>query len=346
MTGFFHQDFLQTFARHLKETGHWAAALGQMVLVGLKDDKNRFPLTWSDRAKKIASIVGWTVNAEFPQGNPRTATAILEFWSNDWVALSARLRKGEPGLHPELLERPILKLGQLLVQLPWIVGMQNNSNAAINNLRRFGARRDEARVETRRIEERLGKLFKDRGFKVAVSWHPPLENYSDAGEVDLICARDSVFFVIEIKSTFLRRTQRDTWRHETTTLRKAGQQLRSKVAAVRSALAAETELASLLGVDGTTSTQNIIGWIVDTSIECDHQRFNGFLKVSLEELLIALRDDRHLLDDPDGLLSGRKRRSQPKLQGDVRQKSTLYPEGFTSVRFIEVIECESVWDEK
>ena len=39
----------------------------------------------------------------------------------------------------------------------------------------------------------------------------------------------------------------------------------------------------------------IQGWIVDTSIECDHQRFCGFLKVSLEEVLIALRDDRHLL---------------------------------------------------
>jgi hypothetical protein len=38
---------------------------------------------------------------------------------------------------------------------------------------------------------------------------------------------------------------------------------------------------------------------IDTSIECDHQRFGGFLKVSLEELLIALRDNRHLLHDPD-----------------------------------------------
>lgn len=347
MTGFFRQDFLQLFARHLKESGHWATALGRMALNGIMaDNQNRFPLTWSDRSDKIASIVSWTVNAEFPQGNPRIAAAILDFWSNDWVALSARLRKGEPGLHPELLERPIFKFGQLLVQLPWIVGLQRNSTAAINNLRRLGARRDEARAETRRIEERLGKLFEGRGFRVVLSWHPPVANYADAGEVDLICARDGVVIVVEIKSTFLRRTQREVWRHETTTLRKAGQQLRRKVAAVRRALAEEIELASLLGIDGTVATQNIIGWIVDTSIECDHQRFNGFLKVSLEELLIALRDERHLLDDPDGLLSGRKRGSQPELKSDVRQKSTLYPEGFTSVRFIEVIECESVWDEK
>ncbi|UUZ67083.1 hypothetical protein LP416_19415 [Polaromonas sp. P2-4] len=48
------------------------------------------------------------------------------------------------------------------------------------------------------------------------------------------------------------------------------------------------------------------GWIVDTSIECDHQCFSGFLKVSLEEVLIALRDDRRLLNDPDGLLSQKR----------------------------------------
>ena len=33
------------------------------------------------------------------------------------------------------------------------------------------------------------------------------------------------------------------------------------------------------------------GWIVDTSIECDHECFNGFLKISVEEMIIALRDD-------------------------------------------------------
>ena len=39
-------------------------------------------------------------------------------------------------------------------------------------------------------------------------------------------------------------------------------------------------------------------------IEHDHERFGGYLKVSLDELIIALRDDRHLLSDPAGLRSG------------------------------------------
>ena len=44
-------------------------------------------------------------------------------------------------------------------------------------------------------------------------------------------------------------------------------------------------------------------WIVDSSIECYHQRFDGFLKIPLKELLIALRDDRHLLHHPDGMFA-------------------------------------------
>ena len=347
MSALFQRDFLENFVLNLKESGHWVVALGRLALDGLVDgNQNRFPLTWSDREAKIANIVGWTVNADSPQGNPLIAAAILDFWTSDWVALSERLRKGESGLHPELFERPILKLGNLLVQLPWLVGLQNNSTAAINNLRRLGARRGEASGETRRIEERLGRLFEAQGFRVAVNWHPPAESYPNAGEVDLICARDGIVLVMEVKSTFLRRAQRDAWLHATTTLRKAGQQLSRKVTAVRRVLAEEIELASLLGVDGLETALAIHGWIVDTSIEHDHQLFGGFLKVSREEILIALRDDRHLLNDPDGILSGRYPEAGSEQMNDARQKMTLYPKGFSAARFIEVIENESVWDEK
>lgn len=347
MSAFFQRDFLQTFAQNLKESGHWVAALGRLALDGLVNgNQNRFPLTWSDREAKIANIVGWTVNAYSPQGSPLVAAAILDFWTSDWVALSERLRKGESGLHPELIERPILKLGQLLVQLPWLVGLQNNSTAAINNLRRLGARRGEAGGETRRIEERLGRLFEVRGFKVVLNWHPPMENHPKAGEVDLICARDGIVLVMEVKSTFLRRSQRDAWLHATTTLRKAGQQVSRKVSAVRRALSEEVGLASSLGIDNLAAPLTMHGWIVDTSIEHDHQRFSGFLKVSLEEVLIALRDDRHLLNDPDGIISGRHQDIESEKVNDARQQLTLYPEGFSAVRFIEVIENESVWDEK
>jgi hypothetical protein len=347
MTAFFNADFMLPYLRSLEETGDTRRALGRLAVGGLlhSDMQNRFPITWSDRAAKIARITGWTVTKEFPQGSAKAAEAILDFWTIDWAGLSARLRKGEAGLHPELSERPILKIGRYLFQLPWVVAIQNNASAAINNLRRLGARRPEARDETQRIEERLAKLFEHRGFSVALNYQPQRIAEDDPGEADLICARDGHVLVLEIKSTFLRRSQKDAWLHGKTTLRKAGLQLRRKVQAVENALISEESLASLLDIEPGMSRLPIRGWIVDTSIEHDHERFSGYLKVSLEEVIIALRDDRHLLNDPAGLLSGAAESTDRFQPPDSEVAQTLYPGAFSASRFIEVIECEAVWDE-
>jgi hypothetical protein len=69
----------------------------------------------------------------------------------------------------------------------------------------------------------------------------------------------------------------------------------------------------------------------------------GFLKVSVEELLIALRDDRHLLNDPEGLLAGNYGEDRSREADTSRATWTLYPDGFSAERFIEVIETEAVW---
>ncbi|TAH47134.1 MAG: hypothetical protein EYC67_07575 [Betaproteobacteria bacterium] len=347
MSAHFQRDFLMAYAGHLADSGHCIAALNRLAMEGLADGlQNRLPLTWSDRETKIANIVGWTVSAEFPQGNPRAAAAILDFWTTDLHAMGKRLRDRTAGLQPEFCERPILKQGQTLIQLPWVVGLQNNSTAAINNLRRLGARRGETGVETRRIEERVGLLFEQRGFRVALNWHPRDEDAMNAGEIDLICARDDIVIVMEVKSTYLRRSQRDAWLHATTTLRKAGQQLRKKVAAVRAALVQPSELGALLGIDAASSEPAIHGLIVDTSIECDHQQFGGYLKVSVEEVLIALRDERHLLRDlPDGLAGDDSGPNTARPAEQASTTSSLYPEGFDAAGFLSVIRRGAVWDD-
>lgn len=337
MNLFFQRDFLETFVKHLRSTGNWAMALSMLASNGLRDgNQNRSPLTWSSRDDKIAKMVGWTVTAEHPQGNPRHAAAIVDFWTSDWSKLATQLRNSAAGLKPDLFERPILKMGQTLLQLPWVVGLQNNSTAAINNLRRLGARRNEARAETQRIEIQLGAMLEQRGFKVVLNWNPPVGPEGNAGEVDVICARDGMVLVLEVKSTYLRRSQQDAWQHETTTLRKAGQQLQRKVAAVQQALVDQPELAQRLGLEAGAPATTMCAWIVDTSIECDHQRFGGFLKVSLEELLIALRDDRHLLHDPEGLFA----QTTPS---EHAKRQSLYPQGFSAERLIEVVETQAVW---
>lgn len=339
---FFLLDFIVPFVAGAERTGDWIRSLRELAFGGLVNGhQNRFPLTWSTLAEKVAKTTGWTVTPAQPTGSARMAAAIVDFWAHDMLAEAERLQKGDPGLAPRLIERPYLQFGQQLVQLPWVAAQQNNSTAAINNLRRLAARRDEAAAETRRIEHRVAELMRGRGFRVLPNWQPPAE-WRDAGEVDVIAARDGHLFVLEIKSTFIRRSMQEAWLHASTTLRKAGLQLRRKVEAVRWAVTTDGATRDELGLSPADPLAGVHGWIVDTSIESDHERFGGFLKVSLEEVIIALRDDRQLLGDPEGLVSGQTPTSATWVEDAAR--STLYPSGFDASRFVAVIESGLVWE--
>lgn len=343
MSMFFQADFLAAFAARLDATAGWIGALQRLAFDGLREGmQNRLPLTWSGRDAKVANITGWTVTTAQPQGDASMASAILDFWTYDLVSISTHFKGVAPGLRPHFYERPVLKFGSTLVQLPWIVGLQNNSTAAINNLRRLGARRGQAREETQRIEAALARLLETRGFTTLLNWKPPRDE-DDPGEVDVIATLGQHLFVLEVKSTFMRRSKEEAWLHASSTLRKAGRQLQRKLAAVSQAIGSDLEFRTLLGLTEPPPLHQQHGWIVDTCIECDHQRFAGFLKVSIEEVLIALRDDRHLLNDPEGLLSGTHDADQPVGNDAHRFAGTLYPEGFRVERFVEVIETEAVW---
>ena len=337
MAAHFLRDFLFRYKTLLELSGDWRVALRNLALEGLSNGfQIRFPLTWSDREAKIANITGWTVNEAQPKGSPRMASAILDFWMYDMQAMAAQLQSSSPMVEPRLYERPVLKFGKTLVQLPWIVGMQNRSTSAINNLRRLGSRRTESATETQRIEYQLGELLKTRGFLVVQNWHPP-GTWRDAGEVDVIAARDGHLFVLEVKSTYLRRSMRDAWLHATTTLRKAGQQVEKKLQAVLAAIEAGV-FKDTLQMTSLPPFSQTHGWIVDTSIECDHEHFNGFLKISFEEMILALRDDAHLLCNPAELLL----HLQQESISDTPPNS-LYPTGFGAQRFVEVIQGGHAW---
>jgi len=178
---------------------------------------------------------------------------------------------------------------------------------------------------------------------VRLNYHPEKSEEDNPGEIDVICALDGHILVLEIKSTYMRRSLKEAWLHKTTTLRKAGLQLCRKLKAVESALVFDEDLASSLGFKSTDEVQSIRGWIVDTCIEHDHERFNGFLKVSLEEVLIALRDDRHLLNTHPRMASNQESNIDNTDLRGMNSGLTLYPNGFSGKRFIEAIENQSVW---
>ena len=96
MSALFIEDFLRPYHQHLQQFDHPWLALGQLAFGGLlqTDMQNRFPITWSDKAAKIARITPWTASAAHPQGQARAAEAILDFWTSDWIALANGCAKG------------------------------------------------------------------------------------------------------------------------------------------------------------------------------------------------------------------------------------------------------------
>jgi len=206
----------------------------------------------------------------------------------------------------------------------------------INNLRRFANKRPELKIETSRIEARLGESFKKRGFKVLTNYVPENCDGFNTGEIDLICKLDDIVLVIEVKSTYRRNSQREAIGYKNKSLRKAGIQINDKTVAVKHLLVSNDEFNLSLGIDNIERC-TVIGWIADTCLEFDHEYFNGYLKISIEELLIALTDHAGLLVDT----------TEPGWQDHKDDEFTsLYLEGFSAKGFVDVIELSKVWESK
>jgi len=331
MTAFFKTCYIDQFIDYYHQTtGNWLNALGQLLIVGIAEGENRFPLTWAEPAEKAQRIKSWTVSDAHPKGDIKAAEAILSFWTNDLYSVAVRLKKHPSMPVPEFHERPILQLGNYGFQLPWLMALQNNATAAVNNLRRIGCRRIDRNDETHRIEHRLGELFKSKGFNVVVGYNPPKSLDADPGEMDLICHLERHIFLIEVKSTYIRKTLQDAWIYYTTTLRKAARQLRRKRKALLSAIEDDGELRGNLCISGQAKDIVLHSWIVDTSLEYDQTVIDGFLKVSLEGLTVILRDERYLLK---GLLH----------ENDNLLEDNLFEGGFSAKHFAEIVEEGRVW---
>jgi len=330
MTAFFNSHHIAPFKTYYQTSGNWINALSQLMMEGIAEGENRFPLTWAEPADKAQRIKAWTVSDSHPEGDIKAAEAILSFWTNDLYSLAIN-QKTKPNIPvPEFHERPILKLGCYGFQLPWLMSNQNNSTAAINNLRRIGSRRGDRKNETHRIEQRLGELFESKGFTVVHAYQPKKTIDEDPGEIDLICFLEGHLFLMEIKSTYIRKTSQDAWIHRTTTLRRAAQQLKRKRKAVLSALGDDEALRSNLRIYDQETNPAIHTWIVDTSIEYDQATIDGFLKISLEGLIVILRNEQYLLR---GLL----------FENEDIPNTDLFPEGFSAKHFAEIVEEGQLW---
>jgi hypothetical protein len=354
-------ELVEPFKDLYAEHKNFQVALFGLMCTGLgKGGKDRFPIRHYDRKKLVKNIIKTEYSGEDARLYEKDAESIIKFWSMDLDSLSSDSVTGE-----ELFERPWLKVGRFIFVLPTVLTLLNSATATVNNLRRlsdqYRSKQQVHQGETQRIEQRLGDSFENKGFKVISSLELPRNEEGDIGDIDLLCARDGHLFMIEVKSTFVRTTLKSAWDHKINTLRKAGTQLNRKRLGLLDHLKLNRELCSELEINIEDMGAKLHCWIVDTSIEWDHERFSGFLKVSSQELMIALRDERIFIRDPQDWLptiniensinlnsSSKNKTLAFKQNTDelsaLEESSRLYTKGFNGANFAQVVENEGVWE--
>ena len=274
------------------------------------------------------------MSPEFPRGNKNITKAIIDSWTVDLKELTG----DSQSITPRLNERPYYKIGTYLFQFPWVVGLQDNANAAVNNFRRVGARRKGLQNETARIEHYVGELLRQKGMNVVCGYHPKFpDDEENPGEIDVIAYEDGVLLLIEVKSGYIRSSRQEAWLHKTGTLRKAAWQLRRKETALKDALLSDAELCSRLNYQQQELPRIFKSWIVDTSLEFDGKEIDGYLVTALETMIIALRDEKSLLNDLEEI-------AEDDTDTTNESGESLYPQSFTILDFIQVIESGKVWN--
>lgn len=320
----YRNTLLIPFAQAMYQYGNWAAALAEVVESGMFDGLQQcYPILFATCDEKLKMLRQFTVTDEHPSGSDTAAVALMKFWGNDLERTADPVHRQSEFLKGNFTEQPLLKLGDYVLTLPWVLTTQDIPTALINNLRRVRQRRNATKNETHRIELRLAEQMQQRGFRTVVGFEPDDGDGETPGEIDLIAALDGHLFVFEIKSGYVRQTFETAWIHRTTTLRKAGRQLQRKIESLRMAFA--DELKETLGLDAVPDEGRVHGWVVDTTVDFDREKFSGYMKVSMTEVIVALQDRAGMLIEEEAL-------------------NTLYPEEFSAARFVEVLEDELIWN--
>lgn len=327
-SNFFTDQYVKPLLSSIQNGSTVHSALAELMVDGFLINENRCPITWGGTTEKITRMADWFKTPDYPNGNPLTAKSALEFWSCNAKDFSAQ-NTNQATTKPRLHEKPFIRFGDYLVQLPFFCSETDNFTALVNNLRRYNRFRPELKSETSAAENNLAELLRGKGFLVLVGYEPEPSSDGSVGEVDLICARDGLVLIIEMKTTYVRGKRSEIWLHRNNTLRKASWQLKRKQQVLLKLLQTNVDLQKQLALSSTPT--NIHSWIVDTSIEFDGQYIDNFLVVSREVIEVVLRDELHLLNPIDV---------------DANADATsFFKGGFTASRFVEVIERQLLWSD-
>ena len=261
------QDFVVAFKKIIESKNQYVfATLSQLMMDGLLIGQNRMPITFSTHKDKAIKMSDWIIEGG-KNKRVKEMSRILDFWSRD-------LRDGSDVSY---VEKSFYKIDDYIFALPWMSAQKNFNTATINTFRKLYKNRANLKSETDLMEQNLaGLLAKCKG-RVYSQYEP---SESGVGEIDAIVVSEDKVLVIELKSTYVKSSVKEIYEYRNFVLKKAAYQLSRKSEYVR-----DVFLPSL-GLD--SSQFSIHSWIVDTTLEFDHEYIDGFLKISFEELVIIL----------------------------------------------------------
>lgn len=254
---------------------HPFKVLGIMTMGNFLVNTNFYPIitgTKENKAKNMSQ--SWIIEGS-NSSKMKQMMAILDFWS---VNLNENNKDG-------YVEKPFYELDGRIIQLPQRIGQQNIYGGIVNYLRKLHKNRDTLKNETNSMEKSLAELFRQKQFKVYCQYMP---NDNSVGEVDLIVVDKNILLVIELKSTYLKTNLKEAYQYQNFTLKKASYQLDKKLKYIQEN---HTDF-----IDKPFEQVKFYSWIIDTTLEADHEYFGNHFKISLEELIIYLKGHQNFMD--------------------------------------------------
>lgn len=260
------KDHIHKFEQFLSDSNFNLEALSKLMMHGFIIGENRMPMTFAlenDKSKKMSS---WITEGSNNQ-KLKQMKKILKFWSFDLY---------DENDQSTYMQKPFYRIDDFIFQFPWLTAFQSLNTAMINYVRKLHKNRLELKSETDQIELNLAEKLDRIGFQVFCQYVPSEGN---AGEIDLIAMYDNHVIVAEVKSTYIRSSIQEIYEYKKFVLNKASYQLDNKVEYVKRYFLSRhfEDINDVI----------IHSWIIDTTLEFDHEYFGNHLKVSLDEVIIT-----------------------------------------------------------
>lgn len=199
------------------------------------------------------------------------------------------IRLDRPIKELNIFEKPLLRLGPIIVLFARPLMLQNGWMPILNTLFR-GTHKREQQKRVDLATEKLAEKFRKHGFQV---WSDEklVTNGGIKTDIDLVVFKKDHLFLLQLKMTTPRATQKEADSHIREALKKAGKQAREAYEFLEENWPV---IQHKWDISQKWQDLKVIPLVVSTSFEADRQEFSGYLKISKFELERYLENDAFL----------------------------------------------------